>query len=102
MEKPFSLITRIIPAQLILYLTLFFSTNNKIFFLAIIIFALYLFWLLDDFKKALWLTLVAVIPFNWGLRNWNLQIPLPFDFFTPNKEVTFLHFSLAPQLRCLL
>ncbi len=97
MEKPFSLITRIIPAQLILYLTLFFSTNNKIFFLAIIIFALYLFWLLDDFKKALWLTLVAVIPFNWGLRNWDLQIPLPFDFFTLNKEITFLHFSLSAK-----
>jgi len=97
MKYPRDLIQKILVGQVVLYILLFFSFNNKTFFPPVIFFALYLFWLLEDWQKAAWLTLVAVLPFGWGLRNWRVDIPLPFNFLSPGQESPFLHFSLSAK-----
>lgn len=88
---------KILIAQLVLYGLLFFSFNNKTFFPAVGLFSLYLFYLLEDWKKALWLTLVAIFPFGWGLRTFKVEIPLPFYFRSPRQDILFLHFSITAR-----
>jgi len=87
---------KILLAQIILYGLLFFSFNNKVFFPSIGLFSLYLFYLLEDWKKAAWLILVAIFPFGWGVRTFKIEIPLPFYFLSP-RETPFLHFSLTAR-----
>jgi O-antigen ligase len=66
---------KVIFAQATLYTFLFLSFNNKTFFLPILFFALYLYWLLEDWRQAAWLTLIAVFPFEWwGLRYFKTNI----------------------------
>lgn len=88
---------KIVLAQIILYICLFFSFNNKTFFIPIFLFAFYLFWLLEDWRQAAWLTLVAILPFGWGLRDWRIEIPLPFNFLPFGKETPFFHFALSAK-----
>ncbi len=83
--------------QLILYLILFFSFDNRTFFIPIILFWFYLFWLLEDWRQAAWLTLVAIFPFGWGLRNWQVEVPLSFNFLSLGREAPFFHFALSAK-----
>ncbi|MBU3956706.1 hypothetical protein KKI19_00280, partial [Patescibacteria group bacterium] len=80
------LVTKLLVAQITLYIFLFFSFNNKTFFPPIILFALYLFWVLEDWQKAVWLTLVAVLPFGWAVRGLKAPVSLPFYFFTYTEK----------------
>lgn len=82
MRQSNNLTIKIIIAQMVLYVLLFFSFNNKTFFPPIILFALYLFWLLEDWRQAAWLTLVAVFPFGWALRSLRAPVAFPFYFST--------------------
>lgn len=90
-------IHKIIIAQIVLYILLFFSFNNKTFFPSVILFSLYLFWLLEDWRQAAWITLVALLPFEWGLRDFRVNMPLPFNFLTPGREPPFLHFPISAK-----
>jgi O-antigen ligase len=85
-------------AQVILYLVLFFSQNNRTFFIPIILYVGYLFWLLEDWRQAVWLTLVAVLPFGWELRSWRQNLPLSFNFLFSGINPPFVSFSLTAKL----
>lgn len=76
---------KVLLAQITLYILLFSSFNNKTFFPPIILFAFYLFWLLEDLHQALWLTLIAVFPFSW----WGLRF-FKTDFFYFSITAKFL------------
>ena len=88
---------KLVISQGILYCLLFFSIDNKTFFIPIGLFSVYLFWILEDWKQALWLTLVAVLPFNWGLRNWIMEIPMSFNFLPGKIQQKFSYFSLSAK-----
>ena len=97
MKRLGDLASKIIIAQIALYFFLFLSPNNKIFFPSIILFGCYLFWILEDWQQAAWLTLVAILPFSWGVRSWEFSLSLPFHFFDLDKQVPFLYFSLSAK-----
>lgn len=95
-------VKKILAGQIVLYVFLFFSFNNKTFFPPIVLFALYLFWLLEDWRQAAWLTLIAVLPFGWGLRSWKVDVPLPFNLLSLGSQPPFLHFSLSAKVLILV
>lgn len=61
---------------LLFYLGLSLTPNNILYFTLIAAFVLYLFWRLENWKAALFLTLVAVIPLPVALRSFWFNFPL--------------------------
>lgn len=86
---------KILLAQLFLYCFIYLSFNNKTFFPPILIYIFYLFYLLKDFKQALWLTLLAVLPLSWGLRHLSLEVPLPYSFTILIQRSFILYFPIT-------
>lgn len=99
MIKKIPLFFKVILGQGVLYGLLFLSSSNRTFFPPVIGFAIYLFFLLKDWRGAVWLTLVAVLPFSWGLRDWRVEIPMPFGYLNLVQGKTglppFVHFPLS-------
>jgi len=104
-NRPQPLFLKIIIGQAFFYLLLFNSSGNKTFFPFVLLFAFFLFLILEDWREAAWLTLVAVLPFAWGLRVFKVNVPLPAYFFSYTLrpfEKPFLYFPLSAKFLIIL
>ncbi len=89
----------ILIAQTVLYTLLFLGFNNKTFFLPIVAYIAFLFWFLEDWQLAVWLTLVTVLPFSWPLRSWTFSFFLPPFFVTPaGSNEVYYNINLSADL----